>query len=202
MSQSNEIERKVNKLKREIERVVLDELPRKVGAVARNHFRQNFREGGFVDGGLHPWRRAKRQDDPTHPDRQYGPLHSRRKHLEASIQDKPGRGQVVIENPVEYAAIHNEGGTVTTHPSVTPKMRRMAWAKCYALAGKAGKLPKELPEAAKKWRALALTRKTRLDVKADMPQRKFMGDSRELTEKVDKMITEAIKKIKDGASTL
>ena len=101
-----------------------------------------------------------------------------------SIQAEQGRGEVTITNPVEYAAIHNEGGTVETSPTVTPKMRKMAWRKCYALAGVKGKgkLPKELPEEAEKWRALALTKKSRLHIKANIPQRQFIGESKELTD--------------------
>ena len=46
MSEASELERKVERLKKEIEREVYDRLPRKVGIVAVNHFKQNFRDGG------------------------------------------------------------------------------------------------------------------------------------------------------------
>lgn len=58
MSDASELERKVERLKKEIEREVYDRLPRKVGIVAVNHFKQHFREGGFVDGGVKPWKRT------------------------------------------------------------------------------------------------------------------------------------------------
>ena len=35
-------------------------LPVVVGRMAKDHFQDNFRQGGFVDGGLHPWPKAKR----------------------------------------------------------------------------------------------------------------------------------------------
>ena len=54
MSNSKELQRKIERLKKEIEREVYDRLPRKVGVVAVRHFKQNFREGGFVDGGVRP----------------------------------------------------------------------------------------------------------------------------------------------------
>lgn len=203
MSDAKELQRKVERLKKEIEREVYDKLPRKVGTVAVNHFKQNFREGGFVDEGVQPWKRTRRQDGGG-TDAKYSPLTSRRNHLMRSIQSEPGRGVVTITNPVEYAAIHNEGGTVETNPTVTPKMRKMAWRKVYSLAGvrKGEKLPEELPEEAAKWRALALTKKTKLHVKAKIPKRQFMGESKELTEKINKMITESINKIKDGINDL
>lgn len=204
MSNAKELQRKVERLKMKIEREVYDKLPRKVGKVAVNHFKQNFREGGFVDGGVQPWKRTRRQDDPTHLNRKYTPLTSRDDHLMRSVQAEPGRGEVTITNPVEYAAIHNEGGNVETNPTVTPKMRKMAWRKVYSLAGvrKGEKLPEELPEEAAKWRALALTKKKKLHVKAKIPKRQFMGEGKELTEKINKMITESINKIKDGINDL
>lgn len=204
MSNARELERKVERIKKRIEREVYERLPRKVGAAAVNHFKQNFREGGFVDGGVQSWKRTRRQDDPTHPDRKFTPLTSRDDHLMRSVQYEPGRGEVTITNPVEYAAIHNEGGTVETSPTITEKMRKMAWWKTYSLAGvrRGDKLPKDLPEEATKWRALALTKKTKLHVKAKIPKRQFMGESKELTEKINKMITESINKIKDGINDL
>ena len=66
----------------------------------------------------------------------------------SSIQSKPGVGEVSIENPVPYASIHNDGGNITTHPTVSPKMKCFAWHMAYSLAGIKGKvpLPKELPQ--------------------------------------------------------
>ena len=83
-------------------------------------------------------------------------------------------------------------------------MRKMAWAKAYSLAGVrgGGKLPKELPPEAAKWRALALTKKSKLNVRANIPQRQFIGESQELSQEINKMIMESINKIKDGIDNL
>ena len=35
-------------------------IPVKVGRAAKDHFQENFDKGGFVNGGLHPWKRSKR----------------------------------------------------------------------------------------------------------------------------------------------
>ena len=48
--------RMVSRLKDEVEREVNDRLPRKVGIIAVQHFKQNFRDSGFRDGGLRPWK--------------------------------------------------------------------------------------------------------------------------------------------------
>ena len=115
--------------------------------------------------------------------------------------------EVTILNPVPYAAIHNEGGTITSHPTITPKMRKMAWAKVYAIAGvkkgkgkKKGKLPKQLPAEALKWKALALTKKTKLTVKATIPKRQFMGNSAELSAKVRELINQSIQNVRQQLS--
>lgn len=44
---------------REIEHARQRTLPVKVGRLAKDHFQDNFRQGGFVDGGLHPWQRTQ-----------------------------------------------------------------------------------------------------------------------------------------------
>ena len=43
------IEKLVEKAKDDIMREVNDRLPRKVGVIAVNHFKQNFRDGGWLD---------------------------------------------------------------------------------------------------------------------------------------------------------
>ena len=95
--------------------------------------------------------------------------------------------RVKILNDVPYAATHNWGGTV--QPRVTPKMRGYAWFMYYKLTGRppsakgAAKSPKkghkfkETAEA-KMWKSLALTKKRNLRI--HIPQRQFIGQSREL----------------------
>ena len=48
--------RMVPRLKDEVEREVNDRLPRKMGLIAVQHFKQNFRDSGLRDGGLRPWK--------------------------------------------------------------------------------------------------------------------------------------------------
>ena len=182
---AKEIEKRVARAKDDILKEVNDRLPRTVGVIAVNHFTQNFHQGGWLDNGLHPWPRTKRQDSAS-PDAKYSPLTSRRNHLMKSIQATTAPGQVTVENPVPYAAIHNDGGEVP----VTQRMRRFAWAKVYSIAGikKGQKQPKQLPAEAEMWKGLALTKKTTLRI----PQRQFMGDSAELREKIGKAVRKSL----------
>lgn len=197
------IQKRIEKAKDDILKEVNDRLPRKVGVVAVNHFKQNFRDGGWLDGGLHPWKRTRRQEGDGN-DSKYGPLTSRRNHMMSSIQAKPSPGAVTIENPVPYAAIHNDGGDITTHPNITDRMRKYAWHMVYSLAGikDKGKLPKELPKEAGMWKSIALTKKSRLTVHAHIPKRQFMGDSAELRAKVNKMIHESLNYIAEKIQNL
>lgn len=197
---AKEIQRRVERVKTDIEREVRDRLPRKVGITAVNHFKRNFRDAGWRDGGIHTWKKTRRQQEGG-PDAKYTPLTSRRDHLMRSVQyEQTAPGEVTVTDPVPYAAIHNDGGTLNTHPSVTPKMRRFAWAKAYSLAGVKGKgrLPKELPPEAAKWRALALTKKSRLNITAHIPRRQFMGGSRELMLEINGIINQSLDKIRNA----
>lgn len=200
---ANDIEKLVKKAKDDIIKEVNDRLPRKVGVTAVNHFKQNFRDGGWLNNGLHPWKRTRRQEG-NGKDAKYSPLTSRRNHMMRSIQASTSPGQVTIEDPVPYAAIHNDGGDITTHPTVTQRMRKYAWHMVYSIAGikGKGKLPKELPKEAEKWKGLALTRKSSITVHAHIPQRQFMGDSAELRMKVNKLIKDSIERIQSKLARL
>lgn len=54
---AKEIQMRIERIKADIEKEVRDRLPRKVGITAVNHFRQNFRDAGWRDNGLHPWKK-------------------------------------------------------------------------------------------------------------------------------------------------
>jgi len=92
-------------------------LPIKGGALAKAHFQENFIKGGFVNNGLHPWAKAKRQrNGKKGAAANYKTLLSSRNHLFRSIAYVASPGMVKIINPVEYAAAHNEGATFVVRP--------------------------------------------------------------------------------------
>lgn len=199
----------VKKLKAQLDKEVRDVLPRRVGVKAVNLVKQNFRDGGFHDGGLRPWQKSKRElAGDKRAGSRYGTLLSARNHLMSSTQYRPVTGGVMIENLVPYARIHNEGGTLTVSPTITPKMRRFAWAMAYKSMGrrkgkKKGKgsaMP--LNDEAKKWLALALTKKTKLTIRAKMPRRQFIGESKDLSAIVEAEIKVSIEDVNFGTYTL
>lgn len=180
----------------EVKRLVNRTIPVKVGNLAVRHFKANFRKGGFVDNGLHKWKPAKRIGG-TDAGSNYGTLTFGRNHPMNSTQYIPGIGAVRVFNDVPYALIHNTGGT--THPTVTPQMRKYFWAMFFKTLGiKPGsgvKLPELLPPEAEKYKAMALTKKTTLTV--NLPKRQFIGESAELTARIKTTIEKEIQKLAD-----
>lgn len=168
-------------------------LPVKIGRMALDHFKNNFRQGGFVDGGLHPWPVTRRQQlsaGSGSAAANYGPLMSARKNLYGSIRYVPGDAQVVVGTTVHYAAVHNQGATITSHPTVTPKMRKFAWRQFFAAGGGSDAASPE----ADKWKAIAL-KKGKLTVTSRIPKRQFIGSSQELSKNVTQKIEQEIKDI-------
>lgn len=180
--------------RKEIDQLMRRQLPIKIGRMAKDHFQENFRKGGFVNNGLQQWPKSKRQLSGTSSAAaQYGPLLSGRNHLFSSMKYTPSDYRVKVANEVPYAAIHNEGGTV--NPTVTPEMRRFAWAMFYKSSGKKkGKKGSMLSNPdAERWKALALTKKSKLTVK--IPKRQFLGESAELRKSINDKIEKELSKI-------
>ena len=182
--------------RKEIDQLMRRQLPVKIGRMAKDHFQENFRKGGFVNNGLQQWPKTKRQLSGTSSAAaQYGPLLSGRNHLFGSMKYTPSDYRVKVANEVPYAAIHNEGGTV--NPTVTPEMKRFAWAMFYKASGKKKRKRGSMisnPDA-ERWKALALTKKSKLTVK--IPKRQFLGESAELRKSINDKIEKELSKILD-----
>jgi phage gpG-like protein len=96
-------------------------------------------------------------------------------------------------SPTPYAAIHNDGGTIT----VTAQMKRFFWAKYYELAGnikynKDGKTSKgteAIAEEAMFYKSLALMK---IGSKIEIPRRRFIGDAPEVRSLVKKITDETV----------
>jgi hypothetical protein len=185
---------------REIKDLFTRGLPVKAGNLAVNHFKENFRKGGYQNVIFTPWKRTRRQDaGGKDAASQYGPLLSGRNHLMNTTHYVTEPGRVTILNDLKYAHIHNYGGTVTH--TVTPKMRKFAWARYFKAAGIN---PGDSPDTKKKkqaamnvnekwWKGLALTKKT--SITQTIPQRQFMGKGEEIKGKVLELAEMEVKRI-------
>jgi phage gpG-like protein len=186
--------------RRELDNLMRRKLPVKVGNVAKAHYQDNFRNQSFTDGGNHPWPKTKRQQSGgKSAAANYGALLSSRNHLYSSIKYVPSDYRVKVANELKYAPVHNWGGT--TSPTVTKKMRKFAWANYFKEAGikktdsKQEKKTKaeEASENANRWKALALTKKNKLNIQ--IPQRQFLGESKELTDRINNTMETEIRNI-------
>jgi hypothetical protein len=68
----------IKKIQPELEKLIGRTLPVKIGAKAKSLFQENFRKGGFQDGGLQAWQVTRRQLLGKGADAQRGPLLSSR----------------------------------------------------------------------------------------------------------------------------
>lgn len=143
-------------------------IPHKAAITMVNFFKRNFNVGGFVDVPFKRWKKS------TYPGARGAMVRSGNTRREIKkIQVSQSRVVVGIANHNHYAKIHNEGGKIL----ITPKMRRFFWAK-YKETGK------------DYWKGLALTKKTHIDI----PQRKFIGESKALEKTLDRMLIAELRK--------
>lgn len=176
---------------KEIRHLIDRVLPIKAGNKAMSIFKENFRRGGYQDGGLTPWAITRRQQmGGSGAASSYTPLLSGRNHLMNSIKYYPSAGSVSVRTNSPYARIHNEGGSVTTR--VTPRMRRFAWAKFYEAGGK-GKKTAELDDTQKMWKGLALTKETQITRK--IPRRQFIGASADLKKALNDIVIKEVNEL-------
>lgn len=204
-----EFSKQIKAKRKELDDLMKRKMPVLAGRMAKDHYQDNFRQGGFVNNGLRPWQKAKRlSSGGKDAASQYGTLLSSRDHLFSSIKYVPGDYRVKVSNDLIYAPAHNWGGTVS--PTVTPQMRRFAWAKYYEAAGKTQKAAKGKKKGKKKgatgknkekneneealrWKGLALTKKKKLQIR--IPKRQFIGESQELSNKIAEKTENEIRNI-------
>jgi len=177
----NEFINKLKKLKSEIDNFVINDAPIIVGKNAVDYFKDNFRKGSF-DGKA--WKAPQRYNENGNASQKYGPLLSATDELMKSITFTTQPGKAIISTDKVYARIHNEGGTITV--PITDKMRKFAWAKHYEET-------KQTKSKDSKWKGIALTQKESL--KINMPQRQFIGITTELTDILEKKLSEHLTKI-------
>lgn len=150
-------------------------LPLLVGNEIVNFMLDNFDKQGFQDSGLEKWQQRKDGSD------------SSRNIL---IGRGSGRGRrslritrksddyVQAGTDLEYMAMHNEGGQIPV--SVTKKSRKFFWAMYY-------KTGNEM------WKGMALTKKKQMII--NIPERRFIGKSKELNKRIIKMLERQLDKI-------
>lgn len=157
---------------RKVAEEVLKDAPKEVAERARAFFMSSFIKEGFTDASFIPW--PKRKDSESHK------ILSLSLALRNTIKIERAdlnRIEISAGKGIAYAAIHNNGGTVTV--PVTEKMRKYFWYM-YKKTGDAY------------WKNAALTKKKHFVIR--IPKRQFIGNSYQLMKQVDAWMLNNIKK--------
>ena len=117
-----------------------------------------------------PW--VKRKDDLSHKLLQQSLALKGSVKIETATLEKI---EISVGAGLPYAAIHNEGGTITV--KVTDKMRKYFWF-----------MFKKTED--EKWKWMALTKEENFTIK--IPKRQFIGESDVLNKKLDNMFINTI----------
>lgn len=152
----------VNEITRKRDRVI----PVKVGNAAINLTKKNFRDAGFNDGGLKPWKKTKRQIYGKKASDTYTPLLSSRNRLYSSFEKKTKPGYVNIFTRVEYAQVHNDGfeGNVSVREHSRMQNNKRVKVRAHQRYMK-------------------------------IPKRQFLGDSKDLNKVIDNIINKELGEI-------
>lgn len=142
-----------------------------------DEFDRNFERKAFFS---EPWRERGLDG--------HGSLLLQTGKLRRSIRAQQTENAVSWSSSEPYAAIHNDGGTIT----VTAKMKRYFWAKFYELAGKVkykknggtSRSSMRLSKQAEFYRNLALMK---VGSKVKIPRRRFIGDAPEVQKAVERV---------------
>ena len=153
-------------------REALKDTPKRIAEAARNFFMQSFIKQGFTDASFIAW--VRRRDDLPHKTLQQSLALKNSLHI---AQADLSKVMITAGEGLPYAAIHNEGGTITV--KVTERMRRYFWA-----------MFKKTKQERYKW--MALTKKDRLTI--HIPKRQYIGQSYTLDKKLEGIILEEIRK--------
>lgn len=165
---------------------VKGEMPRKISVKAKNFFKEGFAKGGFTDASFQEWAKSS---SPFTRKTMYnkGTLQNSIRSLQESKE------RVEVGTELEYAKIHNEGGTIT----VTPKMKKYWWAKYREFAGSVTRTKKGAVSAkgrkanakAEYCKRMALMK---VGSKIKIPKRQFIGESDTLMKQLNEQFVEGI----------
>lgn len=159
-----------------------NDAPDVIGTLAVNHAQDSFVDEGYTDVQFQAWKEVKRrQTGKGKPRDQTRPILSDTGDLKDSIRYEKSGQLVLIGTDVKYAKIHNEGGTITLpERSETFKRERHTSGK------KKGKFSGGTTSGQ------GFTFK---ESKITIPQRQFIGKSKQLEQQIKDKITRDLKRI-------
>lgn len=163
-------------------------IPVKIGNAAERHFKDSFRQQGFLDKAVVPWRRTKSGKQNIFGRKSSGIMIGTGS-LMRSIRVEQANGRRVVvaagNSKVKYAEIHNNGGVIVGNIPITGKMKRYFWSMFY-LTGDP------------KWKNMALSKKSSFKPKIKMPRRQFMGESQVLSSKIESIALAELRQVESA----
>ena len=140
-----------------------------------NFFKRSFVKGGFTDAAFEEWKPSLTPLAGFRTMTATSNLRNSIRTTEQSIR------RIVVGSHLEYAEIHNNGGTIT----VTARMKRYFWWQYYRLAGQtrqSSAARAKLSAKAEFCRRMALMKEGST---VRIPQRQFLGESQTLMADLD-----------------
>jgi len=149
-------------------------IPKKIANAGVRHFKQSFINGGFTNSTLVKWPKTQRG----------GTILVQSTNLKTSVKKLEANSKKVVvtagNQNVNYAKIHNEGGTINKTVSIRSFTKKQFTRR-----------RKGRPETVKSHQVGAHSRRMNLTI----PKRQFMGNSKVLNAKIDIIISKELKKL-------
>lgn len=181
----------ISEIKREVKRFLKNDLPRIAGKMAVDEFRENFVREGFRNNGVTPWPEVKRRmsDSPWHGFQYKGERRTsirikkdkkKGKYVRSKNQRKLNFSQAATERRILVGPGSNLMNSVKVRKATSERVAigsDLPYAEVHNEGGNIRVFGKK---------------------KVKIPQRKFIGESRELLEELDKKFMECIDDIVDS----
>lgn len=158
--------------------------PKRYGKWYVNHFEDSFQKHGFTDKGFDKWKERKKKRKGKKKKKRALLVKSGR--LSRSLRLKTTDTEIRVSTAVPYAAIHNEGGTITTTANVGKHKRKGSTARAHTRQGRKIKRHKRRGGNVK-------AHKRKMNTK--IPKRQFMGNSKVIERRIKKDTEKEIKEI-------
>ncbi len=161
-------------------------LPKKLGNAAINHFKDNWRKQGFDDSTVNPWKRRKGNKDPGRA------ILVKTGRLRRSFAMSVLNAQrIIVTNDTPYGVYHNYGYSANMEASTRASFfKTKIKGDGFLKMGKNGKYKMSYKTKTVELRGADRNIGAHTRV---MPQRKFMGRSRNLDEKSGVLIMRMMK---------
>lgn len=187
MPQKPDFNALINERAKKVARLIEQELPRLVAKEARDHFRDNFRQGGFVNGGLHKWADVKRRDPNSG---WYGFEYKGEKRTSYKFKRDKATGKTVKDKKQKKL---NFSPTATQRPVLLSKRGELMRSIDAHPGNGEVIVTSDKPYAAIHNEGGTIKVFGKHPVK--LPKRQFIGESRELDEKIINLAEQEIDRI-------